>query len=380
VGVIATNIQDIWNGIIGVLEQLVTPDWGAIVAFLPVALALVAIVFYGWQVRRWATAGPTHRGLSPQPPLPPAGLHAPGPSFAPIFAAFGAFLTFFGLIIGGIALWLGVIALVLTLLYWLREAVADYESHVEATRVLVPAEASSAPPGVHMPAPSFRPILVSLSACVVFAGLVAGTPILVAGILLLTGSLIGWLRDARVEYTLTEVADRTGHLAAGPTPHFPGRSLAVGVGIVGLAVVLNSGILTSIQTAAPGATNAPGASGAAAGSPAASAGGGAVASAGASSQASPVAADVTITAKGIQYTTKDVVAKAGTPFTIAFQNEDAGVPHNVQIKDASGQSVFKGDIVSGVTTTVYHVPELKAGTYTFVCDVHPNMTGTLTVK
>jgi len=26
------------------------------------------------------------------------------------------------------------------------------------------------------------------------------------------------------------------------------------------------------------------------------------------------------------------------------------------------------------------VPALDAGTYKFVCDVHPNMTGTLTVK
>jgi plastocyanin len=378
VGVIATDIENLWSGIIGVLEQLVTPDWGAIVAFLPVGLALVAIVFYGWQVRRWATAGPMHRGMSPQPPLPPAGSHAPGPSFAPIFAAVGAFLTFFGLIIGGIALWLGIIALVLTLLYWLREAVADYEAHVEATRVAVPAEVPAPPAGVHMPAPSFRPILVSLAACVTFAGLIAGTAILVAGILLLAGSLIGWLRDARVEYTLTEVADRTGHLESGPTPHFPGRSLAVGAGIVAVAVVMNSGILTSLQTAAPPAATAPGASAAPAGSPTASAGGGAAVSPAAS--ASPVSADVTITAKGIQFTTKDVVANAGTPFTIAFQNEDPGVPHNVQIKDASGQSVFKGDIVDGVTTTVYHVPELKAGTYTFVCDVHPNMTGTLTVK
>ena len=28
----------------------------------------------------------------------------------------------------------------------------------------------------------------------------------------------------------------------------------------------------------------------------------------------------------------------------------------------------------------YSVPALAAGTYTFICIVHPNMTGTLTVK
>ena len=35
---------------------------------------------------------------------------------------------------------------------------------------------------------------------------------------------------------------------------------------------------------------------------------------------------------------------------------------------------------TGVTTTTYTVPALPAGTYPFICTVHPNMTGTLTVK
>ena len=54
--------------------------------------------------------------------------------------------------------------------------------------------------------------------------------------------------------------------------------------------------------------------------------------------------------------------------------------HNVEIKDGSGKDVFKGDLVTGVTTTTYTVPALTAGAYTFNCTVHPNMTGTLTVK
>ena len=37
-----------------------------------------------------------------------------------------------------------------------------------------------------------------------------------------------------------------------------------------------------------------------------------------------------------------------------------------------------GDLVTGVATTTYNVPALKAGTYPFVCTVHANMTGTLT--
>ena len=35
---------------------------------------------------------------------------------------------------------------------------------------------------------------------------------------------------------------------------------------------------------------------------------------------------------------------------------------------------------SGVATKTYDVPALKPGSYAFVCTVHSNMTGTLTVQ
>jgi plastocyanin len=42
--------------------------------------------------------------------------------------------------------------------------------------------------------------------------------------------------------------------------------------------------------------------------------------------------------------------------------------------------VYKGEIFNGVATMQYQVPALKAGEYSFVCSVHPNMTGTLTAE
>jgi plastocyanin len=65
---------------------------------------------------------------------------------------------------------------------------------------------------------------------------------------------------------------------------------------------------------------------------------------------------------------------------IQYDNNDPGIPHNVEIKDANGTSVFKGQIITGPATASYQIPALAAGTYTFVCDVHPNMTGTLTAN
>jgi plastocyanin len=86
---------------------------------------------------------------------------------------------------------------------------------------------------------------------------------------------------------------------------------------------------------------------------------------------------VSISAINTAFEQATVSAPAGQAFVITFDNKEA-VPHNIQIKDASGTSMFKGDIVTGPKQVDYQVPALPAGSYTFMCDVHPNMTGTLT--
>jgi plastocyanin len=97
---------------------------------------------------------------------------------------------------------------------------------------------------------------------------------------------------------------------------------------------------------------------------------------------SPMAnvATLHIAAQNIEFDTNHLDAPAGQAFTLEFDNNDPGIPHNVEIKDASGASRFKGQIVTGPMKVSYQIPALEAGTYMFTCDVHPNMTGTLTVK
>ena len=75
-----------------------------------------------------------------------------------------------------------------------------------------------------------------------------------------------------------------------------------------------------------------------------------------------------------------MTAPADAPFTLSFDNQDAGIPHDVQIKDAAGAVVFKTDVFPGAEKRDYSVPALAAGAYPFVCSVHPNMTGTLTAQ
>ena len=97
--------------------------------------------------------------------------------------------------------------------------------------------------------------------------------------------------------------------------------------------------------------------------------------------ADPDAAVVEIsTTSSTAFDQSEVTAPADTPFTIHFSNEESGVLHNVEIKDDAGASLVQGDFVTGVAEADYSVPALAAGDYTFICSVHPNMTGTLTAE
>lgn len=85
-------------------------------------------------------------------------------------------------------------------------------------------------------------------------------------------------------------------------------------------------------------------------------------------------------ASGVQFQTTSLEAPADKPFQIKFDNQDAGIPHNIQIADGSGKLVFEGDTINGVNSITYNTPALAAGSYKFVCKWHPNMVGELTVK
>jgi plastocyanin len=94
--------------------------------------------------------------------------------------------------------------------------------------------------------------------------------------------------------------------------------------------------------------------------------------------ASPSGDAVTIVAKDLKFVQAAVPVKAGAAIDLVFDNQD-GAPHNISISDASGANVFKGEIVSGKQVT-YKVPALAAGTYGFICEVHPEMKGTITAQ
>ena len=136
--------------------------------------------------------------------------------------------------------------------------------------------------------------------------------------------------------------------------------------------------LNGLASPLPSAASSGAPSGSATPSGAAAAPSGSVAPAGAA--AAPASGVVNEGAKGQAFTSGTLNAPANTPFTIHFDNQDAGLPHDMLIQDSAGATVFKGDMVTGPGTVDYQVPALAAGTYTFTDTVYPTtMNGTLVV-
>ena len=92
----------------------------------------------------------------------------------------------------------------------------------------------------------------------------------------------------------------------------------------------------------------------------------------------PAGDAIVIVAKDLAFQTTEVTVPAGEPTRIVLDNQE-GAPHNIASSDASGASIFKGEIVSQAKVT-NAIPALAAGTYTFICEVHPNMKGTIVAE
>jgi plastocyanin len=356
-------MQAIYQALLDFLSKIVIPDWGELVKLIPLGLLGIVLLWLLLTIRAYATVGPTRRAPARLTPVTPPHLHMPGPSYAPIVAAVGAAALLWGLVVGGDALLVGAVVLVLSLLYWGREAIREYDrtDHVETLPAVVH---EGPPPGVHMPGPSFRPILGALGTTALLGGLVAGGWLLAAGVIILAMTLVGWLVDARAEYVKVEEADRTGHRENIPDPRWPRRLLQVGAILFVLAVLLETGVFPpksgSTSAGAPGASGAPG-----------------------GPEATPGTA-FDLTAKDIAFSSKAITVPADTAFTITFTNADApGVVHDVDIRAADKTTVLQNqDVTNGGSKNTYSYKGLAAGTYVFICSIHPipSMTGTLTVK
>lgn len=87
--------------------------------------------------------------------------------------------------------------------------------------------------------------------------------------------------------------------------------------------------------------------------------------------ATPAPAPAEVTIKGFEYAPRNLEVEAGAK--VAWTDEDAA-NHTVTFKRGRGDlgNVSEGETVSARFT--------KAGRYAYVCQYHPNMKGTVTVR
>jgi plastocyanin len=87
--------------------------------------------------------------------------------------------------------------------------------------------------------------------------------------------------------------------------------------------------------------------------------------------------EATIVAEDISFDVTALEVDVGMEVILTFDNRDANVPHNLHVRGAGidlATPILPGPVVQTLTVTF-----TEPGQYEFVCDVHPEMRGTIVV-
>jgi plastocyanin len=231
-----------------------------------------------------------------------------------------------------------------------------------ATTALIPAASSAAvveypepPAGVHMPGPSPWPFFAPIALVVMLFGLIFSAVLLVGGLILGIIAAAGWLLDAGQEYRSTEAVGHAVPRTRDPRAVWPRRLVplygaVIVISFLGMLAPTGLSFLNSLTP--PEATPTP--------------------------VAVPAVPHISAS-NAVSFDTKLLIVPANRPFDLVFDNNQAGVPHNVDIGDsaASPTTYLHGERITGVETITYHVAAMPPGSYYFQCEVHPNMNGTV---
>jgi plastocyanin len=89
---------------------------------------------------------------------------------------------------------------------------------------------------------------------------------------------------------------------------------------------------------------------------------------------------LTIAANGSKFVPSKLNAAGGSAVTITFDNQDAGVAHDLIVYTPGGGIAGQAEIFTGPATRTFTFTPSGPGTYAFKCSVHPtSMYGTIAV-
>ena len=373
------------------LEQLLLPNWSDLIALLPWVLIVLVLAYLAHTALQWRRAGErTRPRVAPRLAggAPPPGVHMPGPSRWPFVVPIGAALLLFAVALPGegvpfnpLFLALGLLVTFIAIAGWLWDAMREWRTTAVGAhgahagpaitggnstalalrpgRALVPVAEPEfvyvePPPGVHMPGPSPWPFFAPIGATLVLFGLIFSSILILGGVILFVIAAAGWLRDAGKEYRSTEAVGHAIPETRDPSKAWPRRLSPIFAAVIALSVLatlapVGLSYLNGLTPATPGPS------------------------------AIAVPAEPEISASSItSFDTGTLVVPAARPFQLTFDNNHAGVPHNVQILEAQGgASIFDGEEITGVASITYDVPAIPQGDFFFLCRIHPNMNGSL---
>jgi plastocyanin len=397
--------EGIIDQLFGMLEQLILPNWGDLIRWVPWVLVLVLVLFLAFTAWEWRRTLGRNRSRVPRPlpgGAPPPGVHMPGPSRWPFVVPIGAALLLFsfalppkdggGNTVGPFNLLLFTLGMLVTLVAiggWLYDAMREWRAtaqpatdaghgavaltpgalgarrlgagaagaHGLAAEDVAPRYAEP-PPGVHMPGPSPWPFFAPIAMAVMLYGVLFSAFLLVGGLILAVIAIAGWYLEAGREYRSTEAVGHAVPRTRDPYEAWPRRLVPVFVIVTVLAFggALAPLGINWINSLAPAeATPTP-----------------------LTVPAVPeIAAD-----NAVSFDRSTLIVPAGRDFELIFHNNDEGVPHNVEIAESSARATkfLDGEIINGVASITYQVPALDEGDYYFLCAIHPNMNGTVNVR
>ena len=89
---------------------------------------------------------------------------------------------------------------------------------------------------------------------------------------------------------------------------------------------------------------------------------------------------IEVDARNFAFSPGTITIAAGTPTVISFHNQDAGVPHGLNVGTSRyATPLVSSGVITGVAQTTFTIPGLANGTYMIWCPIHASMSATLIV-